>query len=255
MKHIIAILLLAASTFAQDFEFGIGQTEQVTRGLVSYWSMRTSGTTVYDEIGSNNGTAVNTPTFSAANGVVGNGAGLNGTDEYVSVPDSDSLSFADDPFSISVWIKMVDATGFRIAYKSDITANYYEYALSTDGSDVLFFTLFDDVGAHRISRNSSTMTGYQNAWVHIVATYDGSTASSGLHVYINGSLSDGTTAPTGTYVAMHNQPIPLTIGRVVYTDPLYANGAIDEVRIYNVALTADEIKQLYRMGATIYQNR
>ena len=61
---IIAAVLVALTTHADmEWQTAISQKEQVTRGLVAYWAMRNSGTTVYDEWASYNGTAVNSPAF------------------------------------------------------------------------------------------------------------------------------------------------------------------------------------------------
>jgi hypothetical protein len=55
---LVALLAVAAAVRGQsEWDYGIGQKDQCTRGLVAYWAMRNSGTTVYDEHGANNGTA------------------------------------------------------------------------------------------------------------------------------------------------------------------------------------------------------
>jgi hypothetical protein len=70
-----------------------------------------------------------------------------------------------------------------------------------------------------------------------------------MTIFINGTAMSTTLTTAGTYTKMSNTTAPLYIGSWAVGD-LYFKGSIDEVRIYNRALTADEIKQLYRMGAT-----
>src|SRR6056297_1478362 len=98
IKRVLILMLLSLPLLADplgDFygryaaarvQAAAGDAAFPTNGLVSYWAMRTNGTTtVYDEYGSNDGTTVNTPTFSAANGVRDLGVGLNGTDQNINL--------------------------------------------------------------------------------------------------------------------------------------------------------------------------
>src|SRR5437879_12419831 len=72
-----------------------------------------------------------------------------------------------------------------------------------------------------------------NTWAHLAATYDGTT----IRLYVNG-VQVASRAQTGTIATSTN---PLQIGG----DSLYGQyfqGAIDEVRVYNVALTGAQIQ-------------
>jgi hypothetical protein len=73
-------------------------------------------------------------------------------------------------------------------------------------------------------------------------------------VYINGVSSAGNTLIASAIAdpASFTYSIPMIIGSVTFSAGRveHFDGSIDEVRIFNVAKTADEIKQLYRMGAT-----
>jgi hypothetical protein len=91
------------------------------------------------------------------------------------------------------------------------------------------------------------MTVYENQWIHVAMTYDGSGSSSGLNLYLNGAQQLGIgTNDAGTYVAMENSLRPVWIGAGGQGG--YANGIIDEVAIWNIALIEDEIEDHYLSG-------
>ena len=77
-------------------------------------------------------------------------------------------------------------------------------------------------------------------------TYDGSSASSGIKLHLNGSLIESSDDNAGSYTAMHNTTQPLTIGQ--FNNSAYANGHIDEVAIFNSELSASDIANIYNSG-------
>jgi hypothetical protein len=76
------------------------------RGLVGYWQFdEGSGTSGSDSSGQGNtGNLINTPTWIA--GVSGNALSFNGTNQYVNIPDDNTLDFGTIDFTIAAWIKM-----------------------------------------------------------------------------------------------------------------------------------------------------
>ena len=176
---------------------------------------------------------------------------FDGTNDYIDCGDSDDFSFGDgetdSPFSISAWIKMDDATRFRIASKFNSSSNN-EYIFTTSGSDELGINLYDESLGGRIGRKYNTaLTSYQGQWIHVACTYDGTSSSSGIKLYLNGSKVDDINSNSGSYTAMENTIQPLFIGQQAGT---YANGKIDEVGIFNVELTAQEVQDIYNATET-----
>jgi hypothetical protein len=174
---------------------------------------------------------------------------FDGVDDFVSIDDADNLSFGnsttDSPFSISAWVKMTDATQFRVLSKM-LTNATAEYALFTSAADQLYFVLYDSNTSNRISRyTSSTLTSYEGQWIHLVATYNGGGTSTGLKIYLNNTRIDNTTSDVGAYTAMHNTTAPFTIGRAFQSN---ANGKIDEVAIFDVELSSTEVTNIYNSG-------
>ena len=79
-----------------------------------------------------------------------------------------------------------------------------------------------------------------NHWGHLAGTYDGAT----VKLYIDGSLANSMSF-SGTNAGMDT-----TMGAIGQSglNDRYFQGKIDDVRVYNRALSAGEVKQLYNMG-------
>ena len=175
---------------------------------------------------------------------------FNGSSQYLDLGDDDIFSFGnstdDSPFSISAWIYMNDATSFRILNKYN--APNYEYQFDLSSSDKLQFYIFDGSNYRGVGYDSALSI---NQWYHVVATYDGrggSSAQSGMVLYVNGSPVNDITYSSGSYTAMHNTTAPVNIGRIASS---YANGKIDAVSIFDYALSSSQVTTLYGTGSAI----
>jgi len=179
---------------------------------------------------------------------------FNGTNNYISIPDNNSLSFGngitDSPFSISAWVKMNDATLFRIFSKMN-TSNE-EYMFTTSGTKQLgLFLMNQGAGTNIIARSfTPLMSAYVGQWIHLVGTYSGNSATSGIKLYLNGSrIDDANFTAGGTYVAMSNTSATARIGSVSRSaGTAYANGKIDEVSLWNKELSLSEVQEIYNSG-------
>jgi len=203
-----------------------------------------TGTTVADTVNSLTGT-INGANFSNDNDI--NAFDFDGSDDYIDFGDSDNLSFGnsstDSPFSISTWWNMDSYQSFRGVQKfanSDING---EYRLNTINSGVLKFSLFDNDMNKQIGiKISGDLSAYEDTWIYIAATYDGSSSSNGLKLYLNGSILSTSSDNAGSYTAMHNSSHPFKLGRLTSG---YANGQIANTHIYNRALSASEVLHNY----------
>ena len=178
---------------------------------------------------------------------------FNGTDQYIDVGDSDSFSFGngatDSPFSISAWVNMIDATNF-ITIAKDANSGR-EYVIRTLSDDKLYFYLLDNINGGYIGRISSgTVTSNQGTWIHTVYTYNGNSTSSGIKIYLNGSQVDNNNYEGGSYTAMSNTSTNLNIGRQE-RGLHYGSGSIDEVAVWDSALSSCDIKGIYEATTTV----
>jgi hypothetical protein len=213
------------------FVLMLSVTGNISAELVAYWTLdEGSGNMVYDTSGNNNNGTINGATW--CDGKYGKALQFNGQDNYVEVPSSDSLEI-DENVTIAAWINWIDAgdTWLGILANGQQNGPWENYGLFVNRSSrFLYFTLSLN-GGHVVQQTSNDVI-VPNEWVHVCASWDGSKA----RIYINGQMKletaqSGTLVPTG---------LPLRIGHR-NGSPHYFNGTIDEVRVYNHALTESEI--------------
>ena len=209
-----------------------------------------TGTTATDTINNIAGTLTgaggsnNTPQWENTNGGVFD---FDGTDDYIDFGDPSILSFGngstDSAFSISQWWYMDSYQSFRGVQKIANSSTGGEYRLNTITSGILKFSLFDSNMSHQIGlQSNSNLSAYQSTWINVVGTYLGNSSSSGLKVYLNGSILPTSSNNAGSYIAMQNTSQPFKIGRLTSA---YANGKISCTHVYNRALSANEVLHNY----------
>ncbi|HWF08394.1 MAG TPA: LamG-like jellyroll fold domain-containing protein, partial [Bryobacteraceae bacterium] len=215
-------------------------------GLVEYLPFNeTSGTTAHDMSGNNNnGTLTcnaHCTTLPAWTGGARDGA-LNFTSpsHLVTVPDSASLKVTNQ-FTFAFWanvpagaaniVYLQKATGSLVGEGSSVT-NGYQVGTGNPGNSV-FIHLF---ASQEIARCGTPASGVivNGSWQHYAITYD----NTNIKIYVNGALNTTCAAS----VAAGTDATPLTIGGY---NQHAATGAMDEVRIYNRALSAQEISGVY----------
>lgn len=204
--------------------------------LVGEWKFdEGSGTITKDSSGSdNNGTLGGNPQW--VNGVFGKALELNGSTDYVNIPDSNYLDLT-TAGTIEVWAKKDTQKSYQMYVTKGIASAGTGYQLmdySTTGRIVLRW----GSDGNNIVTDEVVPTG---RWYHIVGVYNGSY----LKIYLNGALSKN--VPYTTNAVANTDP--LRIGRRSDAASYFFDGTIDEVRIYNRALYAGEIQQLYAEGA------
>lgn len=223
----------------------------LTDNIIAIWHMNA---TWKDSWNSHDGTASGA-IFSSSTKKLGTHSGkFDGTDDWVSVDDSADLSFGDastdSPFSISMWINrdQVARNDYIIGKKSGSNVEW-QIIIQSANSGQIAFILYDNTSTVRIDRRKTNIDAVLTAtnWHHIVATYDGSSTSAGMKIYINNSRVDNASDDAGVYVAMHDTANPVNIGRAGITTA-YFKGLLDEVVIWNKELTTAEISELYNGG-------
>ena len=95
-----------------------------------------------------------------------------------------------------------------------------------------------------LRRVTSSNTITLNAWNHVAATFASSTLASDAHVYINGVEPTYKTSQDAVGGRINDSSWSVLMGNLGGT----FNGLIDEVRVYNRALSAQEVKYLYLIG-------
>ena len=211
----------------------ITKAQVVEDGLVNYWSFDKAGIgagIVKDVWGANDGTIMGDPTL--VTGKVGKALEFDGVDDCVSIGNISALS--GENVTITAWVYWAGGTGDYdpIVTQADGDWLGYYFYIYTDetiiGSKSLAFWL-------NAEPEVTTPTNFpEDKWYFVTGAHD----ATDLKVYVDGVL-EATQAMTGLGISKTGY-----IGFDDYTPaPEYFKGIIDEVAIYNRALSEDEIVQ------------
>jgi len=217
--------------------------DSLTKGLVGWWNFdgkTIAGTHVYDASGNGNrGVMTNGPTL--VNGKLGQALQFDEHNDYVEVPQSSSINVGDD-FTVSFWMKTIDtcsSAACRGLVSKDIAgcgAGEQDWLITMVSGTVRFFT-----GGSSCGNLISVKTVNDGVWHAVAVTRNRTTGRK--EMYIDGAPDDSNTHYTDSLTNTAN----LYLGANVAGGGLFP-GLLDDVRIYNRALSADEIKRLYNMG-------
>jgi galactitol-specific phosphotransferase system IIB component len=167
-------------------------------------------------------------------GKAGKALNFDGVNDYVSVTDSAGLKPA--ALTVEAWIKPLDLPSLG---RSFILAKYSD-------NQGWYIDLYSSGEINLRLYNGSSSTNFligtisTGNWYHIAFTYD--TNSDQIKTYLNGSLVEDT-----TYTSYISSDASLIFGKASHYDGEYYSGIIDEVVIYDRALTASEILDRYNL--------
>ena len=219
-------------------------------GLAAWWEFdEGSEITAYDSAGDNDGTLNGDANW--VSGWMGSYAlDFDGDGDYVEIPDDNSLTPSDE-ITIALWLYNKggqNAGLWKYASCPDQPSspgNSRAYAFRTeDTTDAIRFVVFETVSLN--DGIDSVGTVGRDEWHHIAATFDNGEAA----LYIDGQFDSSATLSVSSIM---NDAQPLIIGGAweycgdTFTSGL--NGMVDDVRIYNIALSDSDIEQLYQLGS------
>jgi hypothetical protein len=203
-----------------------GSVNGLPTGAVSYWKMdETTGTTIEDSEGSNDGSWVP--------GALVSVPGVNGTaldpqsTNFINVPNNSSINLT--TYTMSAWVKpdvVPDGNNLRRLFHKGTYGMMWELV----GVAAPFCEQYDGGSNARVFSGVTFSVGQ---WYHLACAYDGTT----LKFYVDGVLKGS--APIGPAAANTD---PLHIG-------VFYDGAVDEAMLFKRALTATEIQDLYAAHA------
>ena len=180
-----------------------------------------------------NGTWSGTEAYTT--GQFGQAAVFDGSSSYISLTQPVNLST--DDFTYSFWINPATNTGYGAPLAQyggiNATRNFYSYRMGS--TEKITFGLVSTGGA--FNQIISTGTTPLNQWTHVALVRDSSTQKIYLNGQLSGSLSNTTTTSTSSE--------PFLIGSTNENVAEFFNGSIDQVRIFNTALSADNVATLY----------
>ena len=183
---------------------------------------------------------------------------FDGFNDHVVIADNNAFSFTDgstdEHLSVSAWILPYTAASFPIITKG-VTNTSGEWVFQLDASSKLLFQCMDQATSDCwIGKKYNTALTAGKLY-HVVATYSGTEASSGIKLYINGEEVTVVTEANdeGSYNYMVNGSADVHIGRYNSgTTNTYAHGIIDEVAIWDTAvLSLAEIQAIFNDGVPL----
>jgi hypothetical protein len=211
----------------------------VVAGLMGYWKFdEGSGNTVADSSGNGNtGTLYNGPVW--VDGKYGKALSFDGSSTYVRVEASSSLDVTSQ-VTVEVWV-------YARVYVDNVGDNPHIVSRTyLSGASIHILNIYG--GTHKVGfgvnpfpdQQPSTADLPSNVWTHIAMTYDGTY----VRFYMNGELDSsyaqsGPIQVTSNWLAFGCMPTARHGGSGTWA---FFNGMIDEVRIYNRALSQQEIQ-------------
>ncbi len=212
-------------------------------GLVSWWAGDGNANDIAD---GNNGTLMGGATF--APGQVGQAFSLDGIDDFVDLGNASNLHVSAGDFTVDAWVlfnavtsdqsivdKManVNGDGWRLILQVDTDAFWFCFGAGGNGCEPFLDTT--------VLSKTQPVTG---VWYHVAAVK----SSTAFSIYVNGNLED--TKSLGSFVDTNSASLRIgQTGPNVHGYTAFLNGLVDEVEIYNRALSTAEIQAIFNAGS------
>jgi hypothetical protein len=218
-------------------------------GLVSWWPGDGNAS---DIVAGNHGAPQNGTTF--VSGKVGQAFSFDGLNDYVSIPDNPTLTPPSNSVTLDAWIKPNTVSGPRaIVTKYSPPLDVSWDLIVLDGGRIRFDVY--QSGAADIGRGYDTVNPVISAgvWQHVAATFD--VATQAVRIYVDGVevpaiLSFGQGQPPVTSIRDSNSPVRIGALQDGNSNITYFwNGLIDEVDLFDRALTSAEIQAIFAGSA------
>jgi hypothetical protein len=234
-KYILAAFVLGLSVSAKVM--AQVPSNVPTNGLIGYWPFNGNA----NDIGGNgnngapqNGIALSIDRFGNPNSAYL----FDGVDDYIQINDNQSLN--PSLMTISAWINISDTnqTVLPIFYKGEYevySLEAFKFAIKQN-SNCLSYS-----GGGWVGNSFPNFNYDQNNWYNLVGVFDGSN----VKFYINGILVSATPTSVATIDNCSQAGEGFHIGRYHIYDPNYFKGKIDDIGIWNRALTQQEITAIY----------
>lgn len=232
------LLRTLPTTVGRNYQLKFAQrAAPVLDGLVSWWRAESNPT---DFVDGNNGTPQGTLTYSP--GMVGQSFNFNGFSTRIMVGDRPNLRFT-NALTLEAWVFPLGfpkASNEVLSKWESTTPEQRSYTFKCDPQGHIILHFSADGGSSQVTAVTSTTQLPVNEWTHVAGTYDGST----LRIFVNG-VEEGQTPWTA---GIFSGDAPFIIGSTLLTGSHWT-GLIDEPAVFNRALTANEIRDIYTAGA------
>ena len=240
IKILIAVALFNQLTYAQVPSY------VPTNGLVAYYPFNGNA----NDVSANGNSGINygaTPTTDR-NGTTNSAMNFNGVNNYISIPYSTTIGVQQE-ITVSFWV-LFNGGGCspRIMQSSPWgqCGGFTIATSSTSNSSRYFYTNFENCIVGVLSPTSPSLSGL--TWHHVVWSASGLTGISKM--YFDGVLVD-TDFTSGFFTSINYFNRPITIGNIDATSCDWFGGKLDDIGVWNRALTQAEITALYNSTLSI----
>jgi hypothetical protein len=240
LKKMLTIVILLAVFAIVVLSVSTAVAVIVTQDLVSLWTFDKAtikDDTFEDSWGKNDGTITGDP--QSVSGKIGQALRFDGVDDILEVPNSESLQFDQNAITMSVWIQVHSGDDNWILYDGHGGRAGYAMVHDDRNDKDTFGTSFWNTAGTRYNLFGDGKHKHKpDTWHHVVGLLDGKQ----MKLYVNGEF-EKEMAFEGQ-VRKNNQD-PFHIGSYGFAGGYFVDGTIDEVAIYNRALSEAEIKNNY----------
>ena len=171
---------------------------------------------------------------------LGNSLGFNGSNQFIPVVKAGA--FAGSNISLAFWVKFssLGAGEKNMIFERDNDTTTWGFAVETNGTS-LSFNIVVGPTAYLLVSSTTISTGI---WCFVACTYD----STSMRLYVMG-LEDGA-SPKAVGGSLRGTGSQITLGGLGLAGGRYLNGALAFLSLYNIALTAGNVTDLYNYGAS-----
>ncbi len=211
----------------------------------------TYGGGTYTQVGTCNSGTSSDAWYGGVSGRFNGGIAIDSTTDTINVGNVSLYSFdRTDPFTTSIWFKTSTLQSSTLFSKQDSSAPFSGWNIQTDNTGKLYFQFVNTYSSNILERRTTSAVAYTDGnWHNVTTTYDGSSSPSGVHIYYDGNDQVLTTDFNSLSAATTNS-ISVYIGSRNGTAQKYS-GLLDDVRLYNYALSSSQVKKLIINGSSI----
>lgn len=214
----------------------------VVDSLVAWWRFNN---TLLDGRPQKNNLTKQAGTTSYASGIIGTALSFDGSTYFTAANETNFDFEINQPQTVSMWVYLPSSITSSVIVAKQANNNN-----TTPGTNIIIlntlkptFRIGDGATTHTVNSNTALTT---LGWSYLACTYSGNSNRSGMKIWINGTLDT-----TGTAEAMSGSmlnDVPVTIGARNDGATKASNGIlIDDVRIYNRELSANEVMVNYKL--------
>jgi hypothetical protein len=217
----------------------------LTDGMIAWWPFNGSAGDVTGN--GHDGSAVGLGVTSAPDRFGYQNRAYHFSDQsYISVPDSPDFTLGHAPFTVSLWVKFDALGSYYLIGHDNGPGNQDKWIFWVGLDDTNSTLLFHTYPGLQVTAESLGWADGTAEWYHFAITRDGSTWS----LYVNGAKVENVIPDNVT--ELPDPAHDLWIGSAETGHPeRYLRGSLDDVRIYNRALSAEEISDLFNEAPTL----